>query len=140
MKSLSRTQAIHDIRSSLMNLVDDEHSMCEVAARLHIFCGGFAQWTFRELKQRYPTIVRSRPRITRKQLEELANPLAGRAPDRARDRDRVRHADARARGPAGLLRLERVQQRAARALLRADPGRGSERWRAIAAEPVSAQI
>ncbi len=73
MKTLPRSQAIHDIRSSLMNLVDDEHSMCEVAARLHIFCGGFAQWTFRELKQLYPTIVRSRPRITRKQLEELAN-------------------------------------------------------------------
>jgi len=73
MKTLSRSQAIHDIRSNLMTLVDEEHSMCEVAARLHIFCGGFAQWTFRELKQRYPTIVRSRPRITRKQLEELAN-------------------------------------------------------------------
>ena len=73
MKNLLRSQAIHDIRSSLMNLVDEEHSMCEVAARLHILCGGFAQWTFGELKKRYPTIVRSRPRITRKQLEELAN-------------------------------------------------------------------
>ena len=73
MKTLPRSQAIHDIRASLMQLVDEEHSICEVAARLHIFCGGFAQWTFHELKQRFPTIVRSRPRITRKQLEELAN-------------------------------------------------------------------
>ena len=73
MKTLPRSQAIHDIRSNLMTLVDEEHSMCEVAARLHIFCGGFAQWTFGELKQHFPTIVRSRPRITRKQLEELAN-------------------------------------------------------------------
>jgi hypothetical protein len=73
MKNLPRSQAIHDIRSSLMTLTDEEHSMCEVAARLHIFCGGFAQWTFGELKQRHPTIVRSRQRITRKQLEDLAN-------------------------------------------------------------------
>jgi hypothetical protein len=73
MKTLSRSQAIHDIRAGLLSLVDEEHSMCEVAARLHIFCGGFAQWTFGELKQHYPTIVRSRPHITRKQLEELAN-------------------------------------------------------------------
>lgn len=73
MKTLPRSQAIHDIRASLMQLVDEEHSICEVAARLHIFCGGFAQWTFHELKQRFPTIVRSRPRMTRKQLEELAN-------------------------------------------------------------------
>jgi hypothetical protein len=73
MKTVARSQAIQDIRAKLLTLVDEDHSICDVAARSHIFCGGFAQWTFRELKGRHPTIVRSRPRITRKDLEELAN-------------------------------------------------------------------
>ena len=73
MKTITRSQAIADLRSKLLGLTDDEHSICEVAARMGIFCGGFAQWTFRELKQRHPTIVRSRPHVTRKELEELAN-------------------------------------------------------------------
>jgi hypothetical protein len=73
MRTLTRNQAIAELRARLLQLVDDEHSVCDVAARLHIFCGGFAQWTFGELKQRYPQIVRSRPRITPAELRELAN-------------------------------------------------------------------
>ena len=73
MNKLTREEAITKLRSELKNYVDDEHSMCEVAARLNIFCGGFAQWTFSELKKRYPMIVRSRPRITPAELKELAN-------------------------------------------------------------------
>ena len=72
-KQLDRSQVIANLRNTLIALTDDEHSICEVAARLEIFCGGFAQWTFRELKQRYPTIVRSRPHITPQDLRELAN-------------------------------------------------------------------
>ncbi|TDJ70108.1 MAG: hypothetical protein E2O39_10525 [Planctomycetota bacterium] len=70
---LDRSQVIDNLRIALIALTDDEHSICEVAERLDIFCGGFAQWTFTELKQRYPTIVRSRPRITPQELRELAN-------------------------------------------------------------------
>lgn len=73
MKTITRSQAIGEIRAELMKLVDEDHSICDVAARLGIFCGGFAQWTFQELKKRYPFIVRSRPHITRAELEELAN-------------------------------------------------------------------
>jgi len=72
-KRIPRTQAIADLRAALLELVDDEHSICEVAAERGIFCGGFSQWTFHELKKQYPTIVRSRPRLTPKQLKELAN-------------------------------------------------------------------
>jgi uncharacterized protein YjiS (DUF1127 family) len=73
MRRITRSQAMQEIRDQLLKLVDDEHSMCDVAARYHIFCGGFARWTFTELKQRYPQIVRSRPRITPAELRELAN-------------------------------------------------------------------
>jgi hypothetical protein len=72
-KTITRTQAIADIRAKLLELVDDDHSVCEVATRYGIFCGGFAQWSFNELKKRYPFIVRSRPHITREELEDLAN-------------------------------------------------------------------
>lgn len=73
MKQLTRDQAIGALRTELLKLVDDQHSICEVAARKGIFCHGFAQWTFTELRNLYPTIVRSRPRITPAVLRDLAN-------------------------------------------------------------------
>jgi len=73
MKQLTRDQAIDALRTALLELIDDQHSCCEVAARKGIFCHGFAQWTFTELRNRYPTIVRSRPRITPAELRDLAN-------------------------------------------------------------------
>ena len=73
METLTREEAIAKLRTKLMDYVDDEHSICDVAARFHIFCGGFAQWTFSELKKRHPMIVKSRPRITPAELKELAN-------------------------------------------------------------------
>jgi hypothetical protein len=73
MRTITRDQAIDEIRAELSKLVDDEHSICDVAARHHIFCHGFAQWTFHELKRRYPQIVRSRPCVTPAELRELAN-------------------------------------------------------------------
>ncbi len=73
MRTITRTKAIDDIRALLMTLVDDEHSICDVAASRHIFCGGFARWTFTELKQRHPQIVRSRHALTPAELRDLAN-------------------------------------------------------------------
>jgi len=73
MKQMTRSEAIDALRARLLDVVDDEHSICDVAARLNIYCHGFAQWTFHELKRRYPTIVRSRPAITPNELHELAN-------------------------------------------------------------------
>jgi len=73
MKTITRAEAIELLRSKCAALVDDEHSLCEVAGREKILCGGFAQWSFGELKQRHDWIVKRRPHITRKQLEELAN-------------------------------------------------------------------
>jgi hypothetical protein len=69
----SRDEAIADLRRALEALQDDEHSICEVAAREGLFCHGFAQWSFSELRRRYPQITRSRPGLTRRGLEDLAN-------------------------------------------------------------------
>jgi hypothetical protein len=73
MKTLTREEAIDKLRAKLLDYVDDDHSICDVAARLHIFCGGFAQWTFTELKKRHPMIVKSRPYVTPAELKDLAN-------------------------------------------------------------------
>lgn len=73
MKTITRNEAIDLLRRKCSALVDDEHSLCQVAARAKILCGGFSQWTFGELKQRYDWIVRNRPGITRAELEDLAN-------------------------------------------------------------------
>jgi len=73
MKQCTRQEAIDGLRRALQSLCDDEHSVCQVAATRGLFCHGFAQWKFGELKERYPQIVRSRPALTRAELEELAN-------------------------------------------------------------------
>ena len=70
---LTREEVIDRLRSAMQGWQDDEHSLCQVAAEKGLFCRGFAQWKFGELKERYPQIVRSRPALTRDELEELAN-------------------------------------------------------------------
>jgi hypothetical protein len=57
----------------MLGLVDAEHSFCEVATRKGIFCKGYSQWSFDELKQRYSWITKTRPNITREELEKLAD-------------------------------------------------------------------
>ena len=73
MKTISRTQCIEEVRDALLRLVDEEHSICEVATKRGIFCKGFAQWSLDELKKRYDWLAAARPRITRAHLERLAN-------------------------------------------------------------------
>ena len=73
MRKITRERAIEDVRRKLLTLVDDEHSMCEVATRLGVFCQGFRQWKTGELRSRYGWIVRNRPAVRRAELEDLAN-------------------------------------------------------------------
>jgi hypothetical protein len=73
MKTLVRHEAIDALRERMRGLVDDDHSMCELASNCGILCRGFSQWTFEELKQRYWWLADRRPRITRDELERLAN-------------------------------------------------------------------
>ena len=73
MKELSRSQAIDALRAALLALGDEEHSICQLARDKNLFCRGFAQWKLHELKAQYPQITRSRKRLTRQELEELAD-------------------------------------------------------------------
>ena len=73
MKTLTRSRAVDEMRHRCVALTDDEHSLCSVASRLKILCGGFSQWKFHELKERYDWIVKTRPGVTRRELEDLAN-------------------------------------------------------------------
>jgi hypothetical protein len=72
-KVISRTEAIGRLRHYLKSLTDDEHSMCQVAAKKGIFCHGFARFSDGELKKRFAALSARRPGMNRWQLEELAN-------------------------------------------------------------------
>ena len=72
-RTMSRSEAVDLLRERCAALVDDEHSLCEVAARMRILCHGWKQWSFGELKEKHDWIVRNRPGITRQELEDLAN-------------------------------------------------------------------
>jgi hypothetical protein len=73
MKTLTRNQAIDALRSKLLETVDEDHCICEVAARNGFYCHGFSQWSFDELKRRYWWLADRRPHVTREELERLAN-------------------------------------------------------------------
>lgn len=70
---IDRQSAIAQIRSALLQLTDDEHSACQIAAQKGIFCGGFRRYTDEEIRTRYDWLVRKNPSMPREDLEELAN-------------------------------------------------------------------
>jgi hypothetical protein len=73
MKTLTREQAVADIRKALLELTDDEHSMCQVAAEKRIYCHGFKQWTDSELFRRFRWIAERKGITARTELEAAAN-------------------------------------------------------------------
>ena len=73
MRAMTREQAVEELRNALLELVDDDHSMCDVAARLGIYCRGFRQYTDEELRERYDWLVRRNAVNSREELEDLAN-------------------------------------------------------------------
>ena len=72
MKVMTRQAAIGDLRRALVAAAG-EHSICRVAQEKDLFCRGFGQWKLHELKQRYPQITRSRSRLSRSEMEDLAD-------------------------------------------------------------------
>ena len=70
---MTRQEAIQAVRSKLLEMVDDEHSMCRIAAEKDIFCHGFRQYTDGELRERYGWLLRRKPDMSREELEDLAN-------------------------------------------------------------------
>jgi hypothetical protein len=73
MTTLTREQAIDRLRRALLELVDDEHSICEVATSKGILCRGFRQFSDAELEQRYHWLLERRGEQGREELEKLAN-------------------------------------------------------------------
>lgn len=73
MKSCTREEVIQELRRALLDACGDEHSICHVAKEKGLFCRGFAQWKLHELKAQYPQITRSRPRLSRDEMEDLAD-------------------------------------------------------------------
>jgi hypothetical protein len=69
---LSRREAIDLLRRHLLELTDEEHSICQVASEHGIFCGGFRRWGNAEFRERYREVV-ARRGLSRAQQEYLAN-------------------------------------------------------------------
>jgi hypothetical protein len=72
-KPLSRAEVINLLRQELVKRADGEKSVCRVAADEGIFCRGFARYTDLELRRRYEWIARRNPKMTREELEEIAD-------------------------------------------------------------------
>lgn len=70
---LSRPQAIARIRERLQALTDDENCACAAAARFGVLCRGFSKLSDAELRTRFRWIARSRPGVSREELERLVS-------------------------------------------------------------------
>lgn len=69
----TREEAIARLRIKLLTLADGEQSMCRVAARLGIFCGGFRRWPDAEFFDRWTAVIGQSTQLTRPQLERVAD-------------------------------------------------------------------
>lgn len=72
MTTIPREGAIRAIRAKLLELVDDDHSMCQVARDKGIFCRGF-DLSDDEFRQRYSWLTRKDRSMSREELEDRAN-------------------------------------------------------------------
>jgi hypothetical protein len=73
MRTITRSQAIQDLRRELLKLVDQENSLCQVAARRGLFCNGFGRWSTEELQRDVDAFSTGEPEPTRAEVERQAN-------------------------------------------------------------------
>ena len=73
MEKQTRERVIEHLREYLVGLTDEKHSMCAVAGSVGFFCRGFRRLSDPELREKCGWMLRTRPGITRSQLEDLAN-------------------------------------------------------------------
>jgi hypothetical protein len=73
METRTRENVIDRLRECLVSLTGEKHSLCEVAGSLGMYCRGFKRLSDSELRERFGWMQRTRPGITRPQLEDLAN-------------------------------------------------------------------
>lgn len=69
----TRARAVEKLRDGLRRLVDDDHSLCRVAAERGIFCRGFARWPDSEFDRRFRGALGRSTHLTRVQMEALAD-------------------------------------------------------------------
>jgi hypothetical protein len=70
---LTREEAIASLRSGLLKLSDGEHSMCEIAARLDVFCRGFRRWPDSDFLRLWTRTMGRTTHLDRAQMERLAD-------------------------------------------------------------------
>ena len=69
----TREEAIGRLRTGLLKLSNGEHSMCQVAAELGVFCRGFRRWSDGEFLRRWTKVIGRSTHLTRAQLEQVAD-------------------------------------------------------------------
>jgi hypothetical protein len=72
-EKLSRKDAIRNLRNELLKMTDIENSACKAAAEWGVFCNGFKQFSWGDLRSRYDWIVAKNPLMSREELERIAN-------------------------------------------------------------------
>ncbi|MEA2766062.1 MAG: hypothetical protein QOK07_2466 [Gemmatimonadaceae bacterium] len=72
-ETISREVAISRIRTEMAELCDGGKSACQVAAERNILCRGFNRDSDDELRRRYAPYVGAAERISRSDLERVAN-------------------------------------------------------------------
>jgi hypothetical protein len=73
MVTMNRNEALAAIRRRLLDFVDEDHSMCQVAGERGIMCHGFSRLTEEQLRKRYSWLLKINPSMRRTELEHLAN-------------------------------------------------------------------
>jgi hypothetical protein len=68
-----RDEAIARLRVGLLNLSDGEHSMCQIAAELGVFCRGFRRWPDGEFYRRWARVIGRSTHLSRPQMEQVAD-------------------------------------------------------------------
>jgi hypothetical protein len=68
-----RGEALARLREAFLAMTDDEHSMCQVAAELGIFCHGFRRWNAAEFDRRWRSSIGRSTHLSRAQMEDFAN-------------------------------------------------------------------
>jgi hypothetical protein len=72
-ETISREAAISRIRMKMIELCDSGKSACQVAAERNILCKGFKRDSDCELRERYEPYIGGAERISRSDLERVAN-------------------------------------------------------------------
>jgi hypothetical protein len=71
MKTITRTCAVDALREYFLKHVDENHSVCSVAAQRGVFCNGYRQWNDQELREKFSWIAGPRRQMTRSRLEQV---------------------------------------------------------------------